>query len=63
MEKMTEGKNTQSDFEYVQKSDVLSKNMQILDNVFRFSDSKGCISKNKDVSKNTKPIMNVYRKI
>lgn len=41
----------QSDSEYVQKSDVSSKNMQILDNVFRISDSTDHISKNKDVPK------------
>lgn len=41
----------QSDSENVQKSDVSSKNMQILVNVFWFSVSEDRISKNKDVSK------------
>lgn len=48
---MNEGKNMQSDFEYMQKSNVQSKNMQSLDNVFKFSDSEDYISKNKNMSK------------
>lgn len=41
----------ESDSEYGQKSDISSKNMQILDNVFRFSDSENSIPENKDVPK------------
>lgn len=62
-------KNTESDSEYGQKSDVSSKNMQILDNAFGFSllqifqIQKILFLRIKMCQKATKFIMTVYTRI